>query len=94
MSYCVSYNSLPVKQQTPRPKRFKLWILSAAIVGLIAAMLFVPGFSLAVAQIVFPGFTEDAAQSLEVMVDQIAGGMAMDEALEIFCRQIFAEFHG
>ncbi|MGM9601764.1 MAG: hypothetical protein ACI3W5_09350 [Faecousia sp.] len=94
MSYCIRYDSVPIKQDL-RKKRVPMgWIITAAAVSFLLAAAFVPQVRLGLMQLIFPGFGADAVEALEILAEQIGDGEPIGKALHSFCVQVFSSLDG
>lgn len=94
MSYCIRYDSVPIKQDLRKKKVPLGWIIAAGAVSFLLAAAFIPQVRFGLIRLIFPGFGRDAVEALEVLAGQIGDGEPLGKALHSFCLQVFSSLDG
>ncbi len=94
MSYCISYDQIPVKLERLQKKRSWKKILAWVATATCALMLFIPRVRLGLLQILLPGLEENSLEALDALAEKICNGEPLGKALEGFCVEVFSSLNG
>lgn len=94
MSYCIRYESVPVKQKPEKKKLPVGWLIAAGAVSFLIVAALVPQVRLGIMQLIFPGFGGDAVDALDALAGEIGDGEPIGKALHSFCVQVFSGLDG
>ncbi len=94
MSYCISYDQIPVKQERSQKKRSWKKGFTWAVAALCLGLLMVPEVRLWLLRLFLPGFGEDSLQALEALAGKISNGQSVGQAFQEFCVEVFSSLNG